>query len=109
MLGILLTMRLILKGWWFDPWQDDFKYFIISMYKGHLDKPYIELLKTHLSANPRICKLHTQMSNVHMCVVPGPASQVAVIKRVYSLPGLQCVQRTDSSSAVTGQISMKKS
>ncbi len=22
-----------LKGWWFDPWQDDFNYFIISMYK----------------------------------------------------------------------------
>jgi hypothetical protein len=23
----------LLKGWWFDPWQDSFKYFIISMYK----------------------------------------------------------------------------
>jgi hypothetical protein len=22
-----------LKGWWFDPWRDDFKYFIISLYK----------------------------------------------------------------------------
>jgi hypothetical protein len=22
-----------LKGWWFDPWKDNFKYFIISMYK----------------------------------------------------------------------------
>jgi hypothetical protein len=25
-----------------------------------------------------------------MCVVPGPASQDAVIKRVYASPGLQC-------------------
>ncbi len=25
-----------------------------------------------------------------MCVVPGPASQVAVMKRIYALPGLQC-------------------
>jgi hypothetical protein len=25
-----------------------------------------------------------------MCVVPGPASQVAVIKRVYASPALQC-------------------
>ncbi len=81
-----------LKGWWFDPWQDDFKYFIISMYKYHFDKPYVELLKTHLSTNPRICKLQTQISNVHMCVVPGLASQVAVIKRVYTSPGLQCIQ-----------------
>jgi hypothetical protein len=22
-----------LKGWWFDPWQDDFNYFIIAIYK----------------------------------------------------------------------------
>jgi hypothetical protein len=38
----------------------------------------------------RICKLHIQISNIHMCVVPGPASQVAVIKRVFASPGLQC-------------------
>jgi hypothetical protein len=23
----------LLKGWWFDPWQDTFKYFLNSMYK----------------------------------------------------------------------------
>jgi hypothetical protein len=31
------------KGWWFDPWQDNFKYFLSSMYKYHFDKPNIEL------------------------------------------------------------------
>ncbi len=34
------------------------------MYKWHFDKLYVELLKTHLSANPRICKLRTQISKV---------------------------------------------
>jgi hypothetical protein len=23
----------LLKGWWFNPWQDNFKYFLNSMYK----------------------------------------------------------------------------
>jgi hypothetical protein len=23
----------LLKGWWFDPWQKNFKYFLNSMYK----------------------------------------------------------------------------
>jgi hypothetical protein len=78
-----------LKEWWFDPWQDDFKYFIISLYKWHFDKRNIEVWKTHLSANSRICKLHIQISNVHMCVVPGPTLQDAVIKCVYASPGLQ--------------------
>jgi hypothetical protein len=52
--------------------------------------PNIELWKTSLLANWRICKLHTQISNVHMCIVPGPALQDAVVKRVYASPGLQC-------------------
>ncbi len=59
------------------------------MYKWLLEKPNIELWKTHLSANSRICKLYTQISNVHMCIFPGPASQDAVIKCVYASPGLQ--------------------
>jgi hypothetical protein len=54
------------------------------MYKKYFDKPNIELWKTYLAGNSMICKLHIQMSNVHMCVVPVPASQDAVIKRVYT-------------------------
>jgi hypothetical protein len=34
----------------------------------------MELLKAHLSALLGICKLHIQISSIHMCVVPGPAS-----------------------------------
>jgi hypothetical protein len=60
------------------------------MYKKHFDKPNIELWKTHLAAKSRNSKLLIQISNIHMCVVPGPASQDAVIKRVYASPGLQC-------------------
>jgi hypothetical protein len=60
------------------------------MYKWHFDKPNTELWKTYLAAIPRICKLHIQISNIHMCVVPGPDSQDAVFKRVYASPGLQC-------------------
>jgi hypothetical protein len=60
------------------------------MYKWHLENPIVELWKTNLSAISRICKLHIQISNVHMCVVPGPASQDAVFKSVYASPGLQC-------------------
>ncbi len=71
------------------------------MYKWHFNQPDIELLKTHLSANPRICKLHTQISNVHMCVVPGLASQVAVIKRVYTSPALQCIHVVDPIVALS--------
>ncbi len=50
----------------------------------------MELLKAHLSALLGICKLHIQISSVHMCVVPGPASQDAVFKRVYASPSLPC-------------------
>jgi hypothetical protein len=39
-------------------------------------------MKAHLSANSRISKLHIQISSVHMCVVPGHASQDVVIKSV---------------------------
>jgi hypothetical protein len=49
----------------------------------------MELLKAHLSALLGICKLHIQISSVHMCVVPGPDSQDAVFKRVYASPGLR--------------------
>jgi hypothetical protein len=37
-----------------------------------------------------ICKLHTQVYSVNMCVVPGPTSQDTVIKRVYVSPGFEC-------------------
>ncbi len=43
-----------------------------------------------MEPNSRISKLLIQISNIHMCVVPGPASQDAVIKRKYASPGLQC-------------------
>jgi hypothetical protein len=42
-------------------------------------------------SNLKDCKLHLQISNIHMCVVPGSASQDAVIKRVYTSLGLQCM------------------
>jgi hypothetical protein len=60
------------------------------MYKEHFDKPNIELWETHLAAKLRISKLLIPISNIHICVVPGPASQDAVFKRVYASPGLQC-------------------
>ncbi len=60
------------------------------MYKCYFDKSNIELWKTHLSAISRICKLHIQISNSHMCVEAGPASQDAVIKSISASPGLQC-------------------
>jgi hypothetical protein len=34
--------------------------------------------------------LHIQISNRHMCVEVGPASQDAVIKSISASPGLQC-------------------
>jgi hypothetical protein len=77
-------------GQWFDPWQDYFKIFTIYMYKWHFGKPNIEIWKTHLSINSQICKLYIQISNIHMCVVPGPASQDAVFKREYASSGLPC-------------------
>ncbi len=44
-----------------------------------------------------------------MCVVPGPASQVAVIKRVYASPGLQCIwPRSSNDSGVLKAISKIK-
>jgi hypothetical protein len=50
----------------------------------------MKLLKAHLSALFGICKLHIQISSVHMGVVPGPALQDAVFKRVYASPVLPC-------------------
>ncbi len=82
----------LLKEWWFDPWQDYFNYFRNSMYKLQFDKSNIELWKTHLVAISRICRLQIRMSNIHKCVVPGPASQDAVIECVYASPGLQCMR-----------------
>jgi hypothetical protein len=48
----------------------------------------MELLKAHLSALLGICKLHIQISSVHMCVVPGPLrrmqfSNAYTLRRVY--------------------------
>jgi hypothetical protein len=34
--------------------------------------------------------LHIEISNRHMCVEAGPASQDAVIKSISASPGLQC-------------------
>ncbi len=59
------------------------------MHKWYFEKPNIELRKTHLSAIPGICKLHTQISSTHV-LCPWPVSQDAVIKNVYTSPGLQC-------------------
>jgi hypothetical protein len=74
----------------FDPWQDIFKIFTISMYKCYFEKLNIDFQKKHLSANSRISILHIQISNVHMGVAAGPASQDAVLKLKYASPGLQC-------------------
>ncbi len=74
----------------FEPWQDIFKIFTISMYKCYFEKPNIDFHKKHLSANSRISILLIQISNVHMGIAPGPASQDAVLKLKYALPGLQC-------------------
>ncbi len=41
-------------------------------------------------SNLKVCKLHIQISNRHMCVEAGPASQDAVIKSISASPGLQC-------------------
>ena len=83
----------VIEGMWVRISAGLLSLLINSMSKCLFDKPNRELLKTHLAAISRICKLHIQISNIHMCVVPGPASQVAVIKRVYASPGLQCDSR----------------
>ncbi len=60
------------------------------MYKWQFGKPNMEIWKTHPSINSQICKLYILISNIHMCVVPGPASQDAVFKREYASSGLPC-------------------
>ncbi len=50
----------------------------------------MELAESHPSANWWISKVHIQISELHMCVVPEPASQDAVFKRTYASPGLRC-------------------
>ncbi len=83
-LFILRVQDCTYVGQWLDPWQDNFKIFTIYMYKWHFGKPNMEIWKTHPSINSQICKLYIQISNIHMCVVPGPTSQDAVfIRRVY--------------------------
>jgi hypothetical protein len=47
--------------------------------------------ESHSSSKWWIIKLHIQISELHMCVVPGPASQDAVFKHIYALPGFQCI------------------
>jgi hypothetical protein len=49
----------------------------------YFDKPNTEIWKT----DTFICKLYIQISNIHMSVVPGPASQYAVFKSEYALLG----------------------
>jgi hypothetical protein len=39
---------------------------------------------------------HTDFRTTHV-LVPGPVSQVAVFKRIYALPGLQCMKVKDES------------
>ena len=56
------------------------------MYKWHFDKPNRELLKTHLAAISKICKLHIQISNIPMCVDPRGGTQKA-FKSLDESPG----------------------
>ncbi len=51
----------------------------------------MDLEESHSSSKWWIITLHIQIFELHMCIVPGPASQVAVFKRIYALPGLQCI------------------
>ncbi len=44
----------------------------------------MEFSKQHLSINMWISGLHIQISNIHLCIVPGPVTQDAVYKRVYA-------------------------
>jgi hypothetical protein len=50
----------------------------------------MEFGKSYPSTNSWLSKLYIQISILHMSVVPGPASQDIVIKRVLVSPGLQC-------------------
>ncbi len=50
----------------------------------------MELAEYHPISNWWISKVHIQISELHMCVSPGPTSQDAVFKCTYALPGLQC-------------------
>jgi hypothetical protein len=39
------------------------------MYQWHFNKPNTQICKTIPSVNSRICKLHTQISNIHIRIV----------------------------------------
>jgi hypothetical protein len=69
---------------------DTFKHFRTYKYKCHFGKLNMEFGKSHPSTNSWLRKLYIQISVVHMSIVPGPASQDAVIKRVLASPSLQC-------------------
>jgi hypothetical protein len=62
-----------------------------SLYKCHFRKLNIEFGQQHPSPNSWIKKLHIQISILCMSVVPGPASQDAVFKLVYTSLALQCI------------------
>jgi hypothetical protein len=55
----------------------------------------MEFEKSHPSTDSWFSKLYIQISILHMSVVPGPASQDAVFKRVLASPGLQCSDQSN--------------
>ncbi len=96
---IWIKLRALLEGWWFDPWQDNFKYFIGSMYKKHFEKPNIELLRAHLSALLEIVN-SIYIFPVYTCALsPGPLrrmqfSNAYTLRRIYSVHRYTWLSRT---------------
>jgi hypothetical protein len=84
-LFIFESNQKLLKGLWFVSWQEKFEYFIGSMYRYRYEKENREIqFVTSISRFP----VYTRP--IHMCIVPGPASQDAVLnaytfRRVYSV------------------------
>ncbi len=62
----------------------------------------MEFRKSHPSTNSWPSKLYVQIS-VHMSIVPGPASQNAVIKCELASPGLQCMAQAHKSCFASSQ------
>jgi hypothetical protein len=62
------------------------------MYKWFFVKPNIELGKSYLSVDSWVSELHIQIFKLHMHIVPGPASQDAVIRCAYTLRQVYSVE-----------------
>ncbi len=75
----------LLDGWLFDPWQDKFKHFIISICKRYFGKPNTQLRNSYPSTNSWVRIFLYRFTNFTYSLIPGLLCRMQ-LSNAYTLP-----------------------